>query len=128
MRRLAIFLIVGPTLGTFAILLTSAMLGNKPSFTDPDEWAMGLFACFLLSAPSGLFDKLMAYFARPALRVPLTATCGAMAVAALLALRGTPPSNLPTAMLVVAVCMGICSWLSSERGGAPKERDAARAA
>ena len=116
MRRLGVFLIIGPILGVCAILLTSAILGNKPNFTDPDEWKLGLFACFLLSAPSGIFDWVLTYIARPALRVPLTAACGSAVVAAMLVLiAGRPLAQLPVGMLVVAICMGICSWLSSER-------------
>jgi hypothetical protein len=110
MRRLVVFLLVGPILGVCAILLTSAILGNKPDFSDPNEWKIGLLACFLISAPSGILDKTLAYFARPALRVPLTAAGGSGVVAAMLVFAGKPLS--PLAMLVVAVCMGICSWLS----------------
>ena len=50
MKRLAVFLIVGPILGACAVLFTSVMLGNKPDLTDPDEWAMGLFAGLLAAA------------------------------------------------------------------------------
>ena len=116
MKRLAVFLIVGPIVGVWAIMLTSAMLGNKPDFTDPSEWTMGLFACLILSGPSGLCDWLLAYVVRPILRVPLTAACGSAAVAALLVFSvGAPFARLWIAMVIVAICMGFCSWLSSAR-------------
>jgi len=116
MKRLVVFLIVGPILGVCGVLLTSAILGNKPNFTDPDELKLGLFACFLFSAPSGMFDGALTYVARPTLRVPLTAMSGTAAVAAILVfIAGSPLAQLPVAMLVVAICMGICSWLSSEK-------------
>jgi hypothetical protein len=91
------------------------MLGNKLDFTDTDDLTLGLFACFLFSAPSGVFDGALTYVARPTLRVPLTAACGSAVVAAMLVLlAGSPLDKLLVAMFVVAICMGICSWLSSE--------------
>ena len=42
MKRLAVFLIVGPILGVCAMTLTSALLGNKPDFMDPDQLKIGL--------------------------------------------------------------------------------------
>ncbi len=116
MKRLAVFLIVGPILGVCAMTLTSALLGNKPDFMDPDQLKIGLFACFMLSAPSGMFDGALSYFARQTLRVPLTAVCGSAVVAAMLVgVVGAPLGDLPIAMLVVAICMGFCSWLSGEK-------------
>ena len=116
MRRIFMFLILGTILEMGAFILTAEMWGKPPHLTDPSEYTIGILACLMISVPCLIFDGALTYVVRPAIRVPWTAVCGSAVVAAILFwLAGSSILQLRIPMVMAAICMGICSWLSSEK-------------
>jgi hypothetical protein len=110
MKRIIVFPVVGPVLGLCAVLLISMMLGNwdfKGSY-------LGLGFFLVLAIIPGLVDGALSDVAPISIRLPITALCGAVVCAGILSVGASSLTVVLRCMLISAVCMGICSWLSNK--------------
>jgi hypothetical protein len=118
LRRALVFLLLGPMLGVFAVLLSEAVYGGMGSFLG---LIMGL--AFVLglqvAAVAALADGLLSRSLPIALRAPLTAVTGAMTgIGMLNAMFGPLPQDM---FLPIgggaAFCAAVCSLLSHDWRG-----------
>lgn len=111
MKRLFVFLVVGPVLGLCVVLLISMMLGNW----DFQGAHLGFFFFLTIAVVCGLVDRALCNIAPISIRLPLTALCGAVICAGIFAIGGPHLAVMLRCMVISAACMGFCSWLSSLR-------------
>lgn len=115
LRRALVFLLLGPMLGVFAVLLTEAVYGGMGAFL-----ALIMAAVFVLgmqvAAVTAIADGILSLRLPITLRAPLTAVTGAIiGIGSLTAILG----QLPHGMLMpigggVAFCAAVCSLLSHD--------------
>ena len=117
LRRALVFVLLGPMLGVFAVLLIEAVYGGMGPFLALIVVAVFVFG-LQVAAVTALADGILSRSLPISLRAPLTAVIGAMVgIGSLTAIIG----RLPQDMFVpigsgVAFCMGVCSLLSHNYG------------
>ena len=122
MKRAAIFVLLGPLLGACSVVFLHVWSGLKLSLIDIEGPVLALGCSFVVAATTAPVDWALSNFTPTTIRVPLTAFCGAViAVGAMMSFGGkyTPPTEwLPQfrpIIIIAAICMGFCSFLSSEK-------------
>ena len=113
MKRALVFLLLGPAL---VVLATWVAVGMPPGDVVINVAVLLFLVTLPLSGIAGLMDGLLARVFPIVVRVPLTATVGAMAPLVLLvALLGPMPQGMPTPFLIGgALCAGVCSLLAHD--------------
>ena|SRR5712664_381801 len=115
MKRVFIFLILGPLFGAFGAVLNDVVTGRGFS-VEGEGAAMALLFSTVVSTATMLIDGYLSHFIPIVFRAPLTAAAGAaIAVCVILASLGKvlPFEHLMPFAVVGAFCMGACSLLSN---------------
>ena len=117
LRRALVFLLLGPILGVLVALSPDVASGGLNAWLVLIAKQVFVIA-LLVSAITGLVDGILSRTLSIFLRVPLTATVGAISAIGLpAALLGPLPQEMSMALAIGgAFCMGVCSVLSHEYG------------
>ena len=115
-RRTLAFLLLGPTLGAFAAVLTAAGSGSMGPFVGLIMMIVFVFG-LPVAAVTAIADGILSKILPIAVRAPLTAVIAAtVAVGSLSALFGPmlPQDAFTPIGGVAAFCAGVCSLLSHD--------------
>src|SRR4051812_15089598 len=113
MKRALVFLLLGPAL---VVLATWVAVGMPPGDVIINVAVLLFLITLPLSGIAGLIDGLLTTAFPILVRVPLTATVGAMApLVIMVALLGPMPQGMPMPFMIGgALCAGVCSLLAHD--------------
>jgi hypothetical protein len=118
LKRTYAFLLRGPILGVFGVMLNEAVVKGRAINWDIDEGTvMAFIFSLVVSAITRPVDGYFAHVLPVLLRAPLTAIAGAtIAVGLLLSLVGkmVPQQTLMSIAIIGASCRGVCSLSSHD--------------
>jgi hypothetical protein len=124
LKRAAVFILLGPLLGLCGAFLVEVVAGRMLCLScNVEGAALAIFFSFWVSLRTCPEDWVLSRLTPTIVRVPLIAISGsAIAVALMISLVGNrkpvPISDLQIVIIIAAICMGLCSWLSSGRNRA----------
>ena len=118
MKRTLMFLLLGPASAAFAVFWIAVVPLDEPY---PKLAIVAALSIFILTVPVsacvGYVDGCLARILPLASRAPLAALLGAALAFSFICALSPPMSEVPLAFAMGgALCMGVCSLLSNERG------------
>jgi hypothetical protein len=117
-KRVFIFLILGPIFGVSGAILNDVIAGRGFSRDIGEGAVMAVLFSAVVSLGTIPFDQYLSHFIPVVFRASLIAVVGAaMAICVILALMGRvlPFEYLMPFAIIGALCMGACSLLSNGR-------------